>query len=399
MSKSIQKNFFTISILINLGYYISAYFTHTLDIFFEHVTMGQDFFQIPNAAYAFLHNGALTGALPYDIAPYTECCGVNSNVYHPLFTLIIGIPLQLLSPWTAFGAWGAFHLLITILTVLFLWKKFVNHKYLYLALSFFLLNSYHYYEIQHAQYHFLLNFFIVLFLYVILNNKSKVLGGILYFLTLLIKPIGLLWIIPLLINRHSKVMIVGIFVYAIISAPFAVLPAGRYFFTNLSSVATTPIASYNLLSINNLFSFNLFYIEILTLLVATGLILLNIFKKSNIFISIFLWISFYLIFYSLVFHYHYTILAGLICLGLLENIFSPKRFEIIPIIFLTIPTPIIFFHLSGDPAILPTTHLSIIALWSIFWLLVLDLCLIFRLFKNQTQKINIPNTLPYESVR
>jgi hypothetical protein len=382
MSKVIQKIIFILSIFLHIGYYTSAYFTHSLDIFFEHVTMGQDFFQIPNAAYAFIHGGTLTGVLMSNVAAYTSCCGVNSNVYHPLFTLVIGYPLQLLSPWTAFGTWGTLHLLVTIVIVLFLWKKFSKHRYLYLALSIYLLNSYHYYEIQHAQYHFLLNFFTILFLYVIINTKNKILGGILYFLTLLVKPIGLLWVVPLLIGKYFKIVFLGIFLYVAFSIPFAMNPLGNYFFTNLSSVATTSIPSYNLLSLTNLISLNFYHIKILSFCVAAGIIILQIFKKTNIFTTIFLWIGFYLIFYSLVFHYHYSILAGLICLGILFNVFDPRKAEIIPIIFITIPTPILFFHLLGDPAILPAKHLSIIALWSIFWLVSLNLTIIYKVWKK-----------------
>lgn len=383
MKKSFQIAIFIISCFIHIFYYISAYLTHTLDMFFEHVTMGQDFFQIPNAAYAFLHGGTLTGTLPIGIIPYASCCGVNSNVYHPLFTLIVGTPLQFLSPWTAFGIWETLHFFISILTVLFLWKKFSAHKYLYIALSFYLLNSYHYYEIQHAQYHFLLNFFIILFLYTISLKGDKNLAGIWYFASLLVKPIGLLWVIPLLIYKYFKTVFIGIFLYLMASAPFLVSLLGKYFYINLYNAAITAIPSYNLLALTKLFPLDLGYFKSLSIFTALALLLLQIFKKPPIFSIIFLWISFQLIFYNLVFHYHYSILASLIALGILLNIFSLKRFEIIPIVFLTIPTPIIFFHLSGDPAILPTQHLSLVALGSIFWLLVLDASLIYKILKHQ----------------
>jgi hypothetical protein len=397
MSKTVQKIIFILSIFLHINYYISAYFTHTLDIFFEHVTMGQDFFQIPNAAYSFLHGGALTGNLLSNTVAYTTCCGVNLNVYHPLFTLIVGYPLQLFSPWIAFGLWGAMHLLITALTVLFLWNRFSKHKYLYIALSLYLLNSYHYYEIQHAQYHFLLNFLTLLFLYVIINSRNQILGGILYFSTLLVKPIGLLWIIPLLIGKYFRTVVLGIFIYIVASVPFAMYSLGNYFFANLYSVVTTPIPSYNLLSLANLFPLNFFYVKLFSFCIAVGIITLQIFKKVNIFTTIFLWISFYLIFYSLVFHYHYSILAGLICLGILLNVFNPRKIEILPIVFITIPTPILFFHLFGDPEILPTEHLSIIALWSIFWLVILDLTIVYKIWKEDS-KIAI-HSLPYERIK
>src|SRR5437764_834855 len=133
LTRKNQILLFIISIVVHLFYYFSAYFTHTLDIFFVHVTQGQDFFQIPNAAYAFLHGGSLTGVVAGGQHAYINCCGVNNNVYHPLFTLLVGVPLQFFPPWTAFGIWAFVHLLITAGLVPFLWKKFNHHKYLYLA--------------------------------------------------------------------------------------------------------------------------------------------------------------------------------------------------------------------------------------------------------------------------
>jgi len=82
-----------------------------------------------------------------------------------MFTLLVGTPLQFFPSWMAFNIWLGVHILSTLFLVFFLWKKFENHKYLYFALSLYLLNSYHYYEIKHAQYHFLLLLFTVMFLY------------------------------------------------------------------------------------------------------------------------------------------------------------------------------------------------------------------------------------------
>src|SRR3989338_674068 len=381
--KKLQFVIFLISILIHISFYISAYFTHTLDIFFEHVTIGQDFFQIPNAAYAFLHGGTLDGQLPQGIPPYIDCCGVNFNVYHPLFTLLIGVPLQLFLPWIAFSIWAGLHFLTTLILLIIIWRKFKHHKWVYLALSFFLLNSYQYYEIQHAQYHFLLSLFTLLFLLEV-AKKDSIKGGILYFLALFVKPIGLLWFMPLLLYKKFKVVLFGIGLYSLASLPFIFNSYGKFFFDNLKFVSSTPIASYNLFAITNVFPAipieNLRYISIIVFIF---LIFLQVTKKLPVFSSIFIWISFQLIFYSLVFHYHYSILAGLISLGILMDIFSIKKIEVLPIIMLTIPTPIIFFHLAGDPAILPKNHLSLIALWSIFWLLMLNVLIILPILKKK----------------
>ena len=386
--KKLQFIIFILSILIHLSFYVSSYFTHTFNIFFEHVTMGQDFFSVPNAAYSFLHGGTLTGELPIGIASYINCCGVNSNVYHPLFTLLIGLPLQLFQPWTAFGIWGALHLVASIVIVTFLWKKFRHHKYLYFALSFYLLNSYHYYEIQHAQYHFLVSLFTVFFLYEAEIKGDTRLAGVWYFLGLLIKPLGLLWIFPLVIYKRFQTSLIGLGIYILVSIPFLILPIGNYFFNNLFYRVDHQASTYNLFALTEFFPIQAEIIKYLAISLALLLLIFQFVVKPKFFSIIFLWISFQLIFYSLIFHYHYSILASLICLGILLNVIELKNpLALLSSVMLTIPTPIIFFHLSGDPDILPTQHLSMVALWSIFWLTMLCAYIITSSFRKSSLKV------------
>lgn len=388
ITKKLQCSVFIVSILIHLFFYISANYTHTLDIFFEHVTAGQDFFQIPNAAYSFLHGGSLSGNLPQGIGTYTTCCGVNSNVYHPLFTLLVGIPLQFFQPWTAFAIWEVIHLIASIILVVFLWRKFFDHKYIYLALSIYLLNSYHYYEIQHAQYHFLFNLFTVFFVYESIKNGDSEKAGFWLFLSLLVKPIGLLWIIPLIIYKRFKTLAVGLTLFVLVTIPFIVSNIGNYYINNLLLLSTTQISTYNLFAITNFIPLDIEFFRDLTIIVGFLLVVFQLSKRLDLFKTIFLWISFQLIFYSLVFHYHYSILAGLIAMGVLLDVFVIKRkLTFIPIVMLTLPTPIIFFHILGNPAILPKQHLSLIALWSIFWLLMLCFSTIFYSFRKTIFKV------------
>ena len=366
--KNWQKILFITAFIIHLSFYVSAFYTHWWDVLFENVTTGQDFFQIPNAAYSFLHGGNLRGELPPGIKPYTSCCGVNGNVYHPLFTLLVGTPLQLFTPNTALKIWTFVHILISAILLLFLWKKFANHKYLYLALSLYLLNSYHYYEIKHAQYHFLLTFFTTLFLYESAIKGDTKRAGLWYFLSILIKPIGFLWILPLLIYKRFRTLTIGLGLYALASIPFIITPLGKYFFNNLGDNLNSQGPTYNLAAIVHFEKIPLVYIKIASLFSAIFLLIFQIIKKSELYSTIFLWVSFQLIFYALVYPYHYSITAGLICLGILLNQFSFKRNKILPLIILTLPTPILFLRWYGAPAVLTPQQFSGIALWSIFWL-------------------------------
>jgi hypothetical protein len=391
LRRNFQKILFLISIFVHIFYYISAYFTQTLAPFFVWAaTGGMDFFQIPNGAYAFLHGGSLTGILSSGVSPFAHvfCCSFNFNVYHPLFTLLVGTPLQLLPPAIVMGVWACVHLILMAILVFFLWKKFRHHKYLYLALSILLLFSYHYYEIWLAQYHFLFNFFTILFLYESVKHGDTKKAGVWLFLSLLVKPVGLLWIIPLLLYKRYKTVSFGFGAFAFATFLFTIFPFtfGQYYITNFLSVASAMRPSANLYAFQWIIpSFPMATLHFVGILLAIGLIMVQIIKKPSLFTIITLWSGYQLLFYGLVFHYHYTILAGIICLGILLDIFSPKRIEMIPIIFLTLPTPVVFFQMSD--AIEPRRSLAYIWLYSCFWLCCLLGTILFKILKNSRHSL------------
>lgn len=370
MKKNWQLYLFFFSIFVHLFYYISAFYTQTLAIFYVTITKGQDFFQIPNGVYAFFHSGTLNGYLPAGVHPYVQCCSVNFNVYHPLFTLLVGTPLIFFRPWTAFGIWAGVHLLTTVFLVYFLWSKFKHHKYIYLALSLFLLNSYHYYEIWHAQYQFLVNFFTVLFLYESIKKGDTKKAGIYLFLSLLVKPIGLLWVLPLLIYKRFKTVSIGFGLFLVATGIFYLFPFGRYYVNNLIAVSSTTIATHNIYAIRYIVhSFPLQDIKAISYIIAFAFIIFQVVKKPGLYIVITLWIGYQLIFYNMVYHYQYTILAGVFCLGILFDIISPKKLIMIPILFLTLPSTVVLFHLHGEKVIL-RPHNSWNWLYMVFWLSV-----------------------------
>lgn len=386
MSRKFQFGLFLVSIFVYLFFYISAYFTHTLDPFFAHATIGQDFFQIPNGAYAFLHGGTLTGYLPKGAAPYIDCCGVNHNVYHPLFTLLVGIPLQVLPPWTAMIVWAFVHIMVMAILVCFLWRRFHKHKYIYFALSLLLLNANNYYEIWLTQYQFLVNFFTILFLYESIEHGDTGKAGLWLFFSLLVKPIGLLWIIPLLFYKRFKTVIIGFGVFLLVTGVFAVFPFtfGQYYITNFIAVSRAIIPTHNIYSIIYLIpSFPLMDLKLLSIVIAVGLLVFQISKKPPLFTVIALWTGYQLIFYPLVYHYQYTILAGVFCLGILFTFLSLKIIPLLPVIFLTLPAPVIFLHLFGDTSNISHTHAAFIWLYEIFLLI----CFLVGAIVAQNHKI------------
>lgn len=367
--------------LVHLSYYYFSFLSNGLNFFFEHVTSGQDFFQIPNAVYSFVHGGGLTGDVINSIQPYIECCGVNTNVYHPLFTIIIGLPLIQFSPWSAFYIWVIIHILFTFLIILYVWRNYSKHNYLYIAISLYLFNSYNFYEIKHAQYHFLLSFFVLILLSELIKNKNNFKTGILYFCTLIIKPIGLLWFLPLLIYKKYKTALVGIGLFALSILPFFVIKQAGYYLSNIVNISNSAYPTYNLYAITQLVNIDVDFLKAISFLFIMLLLYLQIYKNPSIFKIFFLWIGYQLIFYSFVFHYHYSILGVLFMLGILINEFSIKKIEIVPIVFLTIPAPVIIFRMLGDPPILPENHLATVALWSVFWLTFLMIIIIYRILE------------------
>lgn len=386
--KKIFFYIFIFAIFFHALFYISALRTHTLDVLFDGGTPGQDFFQILNAARAFLQGGTLTGVMPNGLRnPYIDCCAVNVNVYHPFFTLLVGVPLQFLPPWTAYYVWEAIHILTTIILVVFIYIRFKHNKYLYLGLSFFLLNAFHYYEIRNAQFHFLFNFFSFFLIYESVKKGDSVKAGIFLFLSLLVKPIGLLWILPLILYKHFKTVIVGLLFFLTVSIPFYTFDVGKYYFLNFYSVAVGSIPSDNLLNFVWFFSQYQIIIneivKILTYVTFVFFLFLQANKKPSLFILFFLWTSFQLLFYNLVFHYQFTILGLLFCLGLLLKEFKLKKTELIPIIFLTIPSPFFLYnmHISSNFGLLYNE--AFWSLWSDFWLIFLVSAVSVRVLKSK----------------
>jgi hypothetical protein len=383
---------FVFAIFFHIFFYISALRTNTLEVLYDSTRPGQDFFQIPNAARAFLQGGDLKGEMPDGSKnPYTNCCGVNTNVYHPFFTLLIGLPLQLFSPWTAYYVWEAIHALTTIFLIIFIYTRFKHNKYLYLGLFLFLLHAFHYYEIRNAQFHFLFNFFSFFLIYESVKKGDSVKAGIFLFLSLLVKPIGLLWIIPLLIYRHYKTVFVGLLFFLAVSAPFYMFEIGRYYFSNFLYVSTASIPSDNLLNFVWFFPQHQIIIEkvVKYFMYATFLffLYLQIYKKPSLFTLFFLWTSFQLLFYNLVFHYQFTVLGLLFCLGILLKDIKIRKMELIPIIFLTIPSPFFLYNIGISSNIGLLFNEATWSLWSDFWLIFLITVISIRIVKEKTNYV------------
>lgn len=338
-----------LAIIIHVSFYISALKTHQLDYFFPwgnvHEYQGIDFYQVPNGAHAYLTGGKLTGELAPDKAPYAYG---NTNVYHPFFTLVVGGILQLFTPESARYLWFLAHALITSLLAFILYKRYAAHKNFSLAIFIYLGLFPHYLEIWNGQYHFLLDTAIFFLLLAAVRKKEKFRDGLVYACSLLVKPIGLLWIIPLLFKKRWKTMVVGISTFVCVTIPFLIYSSGWYYITNIISRVKGPIGGppgvFTLDALLRYWHLPIVAVTVIKALTVMTLIYIQYKKKPSLFLSLFMWTSYYLLFYDLVFEYHYATLAPFFAIGLLtQKTFQSKIVKILCLTYV-LPTPFFLFH-------------------------------------------------------
>ncbi len=339
-------------IFIYFLFYVSALSSHFLDFFFfgssiHYCCQGLDFYQIPNGVYAFLHGGVLSGELPSGIEQYSKNYATNLNVYHPLLTLIVGYPLIFFSPDLSINIWTIIKIPITFFAIYYIYINFKNNKLLNLSIFIFLINFSQYNDIRISQYQFLFNIFLLFFLINIVKNKDKFEIGILYFITLIIKPIGILWSPVLIIKRQYKVFLIGLVLFFISTITFNLLGEGKYFTDNLFKHLTKPLLleGVDLMSLDSLLRNGLgIQPEVIKILKFTFLALIYLLafsKRVSIIKLFFLLIVQFLFFYDLVYQYHFSVLGPVlsVCLLALPE-FQTKMSKILIII---ISSPTIFF--------------------------------------------------------
>jgi len=349
--------FFIFAIALHFGFYFSAFKTYSLNKFFLPVTPGQDFFQIPNGAYSFLHGGDFQGNIDGTKNAYTNCCGVNDNVYHPLFTLLVGTPLQFFSPWSAFYLWSFTHILVDIFIILFLVKKFKKNQYLVLALVVFLVSSFGYYEIWNNQYHFLLNFAVFLLVYEIATKGDTLKSGFYFFFSLLVKPIGVLWIVPLFVKKQFKTLSLGLGLFSVTTFPFWFLPQSQYYFQNIKNALENIYADWNIFFVLNFIGINVQNLTFIKNSVAFLLLLLSFSSKFSSPSLIMLWILFTLIFYPATFPYHFSILTFIVPLMILLKEIYLGFLEKVGIFFIIVPAPIVLLRILGEKGFIENNHI------------------------------------------
>lgn len=328
-----------VSVVIYLIYFLSAYYTGWFDNYFLQVTRGQDFFQIPNGAYSFLKGGDFKGNTLSGKNEYLNCCGVNDNVYHPFFTLIVGLPLLLLSPWQAYSFWSLVHLIIGIFVIFLLVRKFRSHKNLTIAISVFLLTNYSYYELINNQYQVILNMAVFMFLYSLSFQNKETTISLYYFIGLITKPIGLLWLVPIFLKRRYRILS-GFLLFIICTFIFLLLPNGRYYFDNLYANIFSSEGNWGFFRLIKIIGYQTSVAYLIKYFSLFLIFSLSFFKKINLFLIVILLIIYELFFYDLTFPYHFSILAYILPLIILKENIPINKLFILTLLLIIFPAPI-----------------------------------------------------------
>ena len=344
-----------IGLLINVLFYISASETRWFDYFFSGSALqlcckGLDFYQIPNGAYAYLHGGSLSGVVPGGVKAYWVGHPLNNyNVYHPLFTLILGSILSLFEPTKSFYIWMCLKFIITLWMVIYFYKNFKGNKHLDFAIFFILTNFTQYLEVVISQYQFAVNFFVFLMLINFAKNRSTVLNGIWYFMSLIAKPYGLLWLPILFFKRRYKTLFIGFILFVIMTAIFLLNNSGNYYTYYLMYHFFHPDRSgpIQIITLDAFLRYSTplseFVLGNLKIVCFIFIVCLSSFKRISLFKAIYLSIVYYLLFYDRVYEYQYTALIPIlaVCLVVCEEF----QRRLCKILIAIIGLPSIFFIL------------------------------------------------------
>jgi hypothetical protein len=346
-----------IGLLIHIAFFISASWTKWFNYFFSGSSLhlcckGLDFYQVPNGAYSFWHGGSLS--VTQDTTKFLYGIGfpaVNPNVYHPLLTVLLGSFLILFSPATSFYVWMFLKLLVNLVVLTYFFISFRESKYIYLATFLSLINSTQYLEIEISQFQFVLNIMLFLMLIVLAKNEKSPLSGLFYFLTLIAKPIGLLWIPIMFFKRQWKMLLIGLGLFLFATSIFLYNHSGDYYVQNLWGNFFTPNTSgpVQIFTLDALLRYStplpdsaLTAIKLSCLVL---LIILSAFKRISLQTGIFLAIAYYLSFYDLTFEYHYSTLIPILAVCLVTRPEFQRLSSRICITIISLPNILFLLHL------------------------------------------------------
>jgi hypothetical protein len=309
-----------LGLVIYLLFFISVTWTGWFDTFFSAAALhigakGIDFYQVPRGAWAFWHGGSLTGDPLSDGSQYAKELFANSNVYHPVFTILIGSLLMQFNPLAAPYAWLWIKLIVSLLLIFYFIRSFRTHPYMPFGVFILCANFSAYLELAAWQFHFVLNVLILLFLIELVKRRSPIWSGLLYWGSMVVKPVGLLFVPALLFKGRWKIVAIGVGFFVVNTLLTLVGPAAGAYYTNNLSVTLTspPVGPNQIITLQALLIYSLHWPSLICgaiqNIALVAVIFLGSLRRIHISKAIFLAVVYYLLFYSMVFEYQWSTLA------------------------------------------------------------------------------------------
>ncbi|MCH7989461.1 MAG: DUF2029 domain-containing protein [Planctomycetes bacterium] len=353
MKHPLAKVLLAVFALIHLSFYVSATATDHLQHFFVEGTIQDektlDFSQIPNGAQTFFEGGEISG----EFREYP----VLINYYHPATTLLLGGFLQIFDIPASFMVYLEMKMFLTVLLVVLLYRHHSESENFVWALFVFLTFFIQGVDIGCGQYHFLLNLFIFLFLFALIHARSTWQQSCFFFGSLMIKPVGLLWVPQLLMERRYRLVIGSLGTFIVLTAAcWWWIPGGRFYVTELLHYSKTHIehvadgiptdgGRYTLETILRYLGVSATLTQIVKFSLPVVILAVCYRCRIPLFAALFLWTCYYLLFYSRVYIYHYTTLIPFFTLGVLTQPQFQGRFVKAMIVVSCLPSPYFLYKL------------------------------------------------------
>ncbi len=310
-----------LGLLMQALFYLSISKTGWLDIFFSggalhNSAKGIDFYQVLRGAWAYWYGGSLTGQPLLDGAVYAPVpYYVNTNVYHPAFTIFVGTFLASFSPNTAYLLWFWLKLPILLAASAYFYWNFRQEKYVQFGVFILLANFSAYLELAAGQFQFVLNICLLLFLTSLAKKRHVIWTSTWYWISLFVKPIGLLFVPTLLAKRHTAIVLIALAIFTLETLYFWISGQGGYYITNLMNNIVYPtypkvdqIITLNTLLRNSIDLPTIIYQALQDAVLALT-IFLGTLKRIHPCKGVFLMIVYFLCFYNLVYEYDWSTLA------------------------------------------------------------------------------------------
>lgn len=311
-----------LGLVIYLLFFVSVAQTGWFNLFFSDAALhdgvkGIDFYQVLRGAWSFWHGSSLVGNQLPAGSPWERYI-INGNVYHPLFTLTLGSWLGFFDLERSPYIWLWIKLPISLLVIGYFFWSFRNSKYINFAVFILLANFSTYLELAAWQFQFVLNMFLLLFFIVVIKKRSYALNSLLYWLGMLVKPVGLLFVPMLFFKGQWRTALFGIVMFVTSTIVFLQNQTGNYYIDNLRTTITAPknIGPNQIITLSALLHFstnwpNPIY-QTIQIVALTLVIFLSALKRTPIAKAFFLYVAYYLCFYSLVYEYQWSTLAYIV---------------------------------------------------------------------------------------